>query len=64
MFRLRESSREADEDSGAVEVRVGVANQRYLASPITLVLTPKVALEDFTSLPNIRPFARANNSKV
>ncbi len=41
-----------------------MANQRDLASRISLVLTPMVAPEDFTPLPDIRPFAQANTRKL
>ncbi len=43
VFRLREADRYETENNGFIEVVVEVANQRDLASPISLVLTPSIA---------------------
>ena len=63
VFRLREFQRTESEDNGFIEVVVDVANQRDLASSISLVLTPRVAEVNFDPLPDTRPFARANTRK-
>ncbi len=64
MFRLREADRSETEDRGIIEIVVEIANQRDLARGISLVLTPKIAPEDFTLLPSTTPFERANNCKL
>ncbi len=62
-FRLREVDRSEREDNGVIEIVVEVANQRDLASSISLVLTPRVALESFTPKPSTTPFDRASTRK-
>ena len=64
VFQLREAHRTESEDNGFIKVVVDVANQRNLASPISLVLTPRVAEVGFTPLPDTLPFALANTRKL
>ncbi len=65
VFRLRESDRVVDEGNGVIGIEVS-ATEVELASDISLVLTPMIApdSEDLVSLPNTRPFARANTGKL
>ncbi len=64
VFRLREIARAESEGNENIEVVVEVANQRDLASPISLILTPRIAEAGFRPLPDTQPIARANTRKI
>ncbi len=64
VFLLEELVKKEDEDSGAIQVRVGVQQRQNLISDISLLLIPKVAPLDFTPLPNRRLFSPANTCKL